>query len=181
MNQAEQDLLVLSAQNGNQKAFGLLFKLFHKPLVNFAFKLSGDKEMAYDSVQESWMKIAKNIRKLRDPRAFKSWIYRLVRWRVLDQLRVKKRDSNRLEPLDDHLAIDEQGEQIDTNTDDKDQVSSLLSQLPATEKEIIHLFYLEEMKITEISIVLEIPTGTVKSRLNRARKLLQAKCKSQEI
>ncbi|MCF6193249.1 MAG: hypothetical protein L3J46_02815 [Kangiellaceae bacterium] len=80
MNQAEQDLLVLAAQNGNHQAFGLLARHFHGPLVKFAVKMSRDLELADDAVQESWIKIAKNIRKLKDPRAFKSWIYRLVRW-----------------------------------------------------------------------------------------------------
>lgn len=62
------------------------------------------------------------------------------------------------------------------NKTDKDEtLSTALSRLPNIEKQIIHLFYLDEMKIAEISIVLEIPTGTVKSRLNRARQMLKQK------
>ncbi len=171
MNQAEQDLLVLSAQNGNHKAFDVLVRHFHKPLVSFAVKMSRDVELSHDAVQESWIKTAKNIRKLKDPRAFKSWIYRLVRWRILDLLRIRNRDSLRTETIDESLLADPHSE----HSDDKEEAVSLVSQLPDTEKEIIHLFYLDELRITEISIVLEIPVGTVKSRLNRARNLLREK------
>lgn len=176
MNQAEQDLLVLAAQRGNQQAFGLLFKLLHKPLISFAIKLSEDKELACDAVQDSWIKASRNIRRLKDPRAFKSWIYRLVRWRTLDLLRVKTRDSARLEPIDENTISARRSDR----SENRSEIGSLISKLPATEKEIIHLFYLNEMTIAEISVVLEIPAGTVKSRLNRARNLLRKKYQGQE-
>lgn len=171
MNQAELDLLVLAAQNGNHRAFDLLVRHFHKSLVSFAVKMSKDVDLSHDAVQESWIKIAKNIRKLKDPRAFKSWIYRLVRWRILDLLKIRNRELLRTEAVDENLLTDPHSE----HSDDKDEASSLISQLPDTEREIIHLFYLDELRITEISIVLEIPIGTVKSRLNRARNLLREK------
>lgn len=171
MNQAEQDLLVLTAQNGNQKAFGLLFKYYHKPLVGFAIKLSNDSELSNDAVQDAWIKIAKNIRQLKDPRVFKSWIYRLVRWKLTDLLRKRSRESNQLEELNEETAVN-LGE---GKTDENETLSTALCRLPDIEKQIIHLFYLDEMKIAEISVVLEIPAGTVKSRLNRARQMLKQK------
>jgi len=171
MNQAELDLLVLTAQNGSHRAFGLLVELYHKPLVGFAFKLGNDKELANDAVQESWIKAAKNIRKLKDPRAFKSWIYRLVRWKLLDMLRHKSRESNQLEALNEESVSD----YLETESSGNETLSIAIQHLPNIEKQIIHLFYLDEMKIAEISIVLEIPAGTVKSRLNRARQMLKQK------
>lgn len=171
MNQAEQDLLVLTAQNGNQQAFGLLFKYYHKPLVGFAIKLSNDSELSNDAVQDAWIKVAKNIRQLKDPRAFKSWIYRLVRWKLTDLLRKQNREGKNLEELNEETTSN----LIENKTDDDETLSTALSRLPNIEKQIIHLFYLDEMKISEISIVLEIPTGTVKSRLNRARQMLKHK------
>ena len=171
MNQAEQDLLVLTAQDGNHQAFGLLFKLYHKPLVGFAYKLSNDRELANDAVQEAWVKAAKNIRKLHDPRAFKSWIYRLVRWKTTDMLRQTTRSGIQLEEFDDKAVYSSKKEESLQD----EALSTAINNLPETEKQIIHLFYLDEMKITEISVILEIPVGTVKSRLNRARRILKKK------
>ncbi len=171
MNQAELDLLVLTAQSGNQQAFGLLFKFYHKPLIGFALKLSSDSELSKDAVQDAWIKAAKNIRQLKDPRAFRSWIYRLVRWKLTDLLRKRSREDCQLEQLNEETASN----LVENNTNEDETLSTALSRLPDIEKQIIHLFYLDEMKTAEISIILEIPAGTVKSRLNRARQMLKQK------
>ncbi len=171
MTQAEEDLLVLSAQNGDHKAFSSLFRLYHKPLIGFAVKLSNNNEIASDAVQDAWIKAAKNIRQLNDPRAFKSWIYRLVRWKLLDSLKKQAIEGSRLEVLDEETMANN----LDSGSVKDEELSAAINRLPNVEKQIIYLFYLDEMKITEISIILEIPVGTVKSRLNRARQLLKEK------
>ena len=171
MTQAEEDLLVLNAQNGSHKAFSILFRLYHKPLIGFAIKLSNKNELVYDAVQEAWIKAARNIHQLKDPRAFKSWIYRLVRWKLLDSLKKQARESKIQEVLDEESMTNT----LEISSAKDEELSAAINRLPNTEKQIIHLFYLDEMKITEISIILEIPVGTVKSRLNRARQLLKEK------
>lgn len=179
MQQAEEDLIVMSAQHGSHKAFNQLVNYYQKPLLRFAYKISGDKELASDAVQEGWIKVAGNIRQLNDPRAFRSWLYRTVRWRVLDILRKQKKlNEESTELLDDSQAgvdwsINYQS--IESPSDSWDELRVAINNLPAIEKQIIHLFYLDEMKLVEISTVLEIPVGTVKSRLNRARRLLKQK------
>ncbi len=130
MNQAEQDLLVLTAQNGSQQAFGLLFKFYHKPLVGFAIKLSNDNELSNDAVQEAWIKAAKNIRQLKDPRAFRSWIYRQVRWKLTDLLRKRSREGYQLEQLNEEIASN----LIENKTGEDETLSTALSRLPNTEK-----------------------------------------------
>ena len=176
MNEAELDLLVLSAQGGKPKAFGLLFAYYYKPLLGFAIKLSKDPELAKDAVQDAWVKASKNLYKLNDPRAFKSWIYRLVRWKVLDFLKRQSKESACLEQILHESSI----EFVDSQAQEGEVLSHALALLPMVEKQIIHLFYLDELTIAEISVVIEIPVGTVKSRLNRARKLLKKKCQQLE-
>lgn len=165
MNQAEEDLLVISARAGSEEAFGFLFRHYHKPLLRFACKLGCDEQVAADAAQDAWLRIARTIRRLEDPRAFRSWIYRAVRWRVLDLLRKSgrvevTRDGELPEPADDGRLADQM---------DAADLRGLMSRLPDVERQALHLFYLDEMKISEIAAVLEIPPGTVKSRLNRAR------------
>ena len=67
MNQAEQDLMVLSAQAGNIKAFDLLYRAYQKQLLGFAYKISHDHELTRDAVQEAWIKAARTLKKLNDP------------------------------------------------------------------------------------------------------------------
>ena len=174
MLQAEEDLLVLSAQNGNHKAFNALFLKYQKPLLRFAFKLSNDQELAHDGVQDCWIKASKNLSQLRDPRVFKSWIYRMVKWRMMDLLRSKfKHDTRYTNEFNDVLNNENTLADNEYHSSKGSELSKAINQLPVLEKQIIHLFYLDEMKLVEISIILDIPVGTVKSRLYRARKLLQ--------
>jgi len=171
MHQAEEDLLVLAAQSGNQKAFTLLHKRYQGPLFHFAFKLCGNEQVAQDAVQEAWIKLANTLRKLNDPRALRAWLYRLVRWRTMDILRQMKRHNAYTEVFDEstHSAS------LENAINDSEELTAAMNRLPPLEKQMIHLFYLDELKVNEIALVLEIPPGTVKSRLNRARKLLKQK------
>ncbi|MDN4501702.1 sigma-70 family RNA polymerase sigma factor [Alteromonadaceae bacterium BrNp21-10] len=176
MLQAEEELLVLAAQRGNHKAFSVLFKHHQQALVRFAYKLSHNQDIAQEATQDTWIQSAKNLHKLTDPRAFKSWLYRLARWRTLDML---KRQSRQQAYIDDDADEQALAEQCDAKSTDPQPIRDAIERLPAIEKQMIHLFYLDELSVAEIGIVLEIPTGTVKSRLNRARSLLKEKYRSE--
>ena len=180
MNQAELDLLVLAAQQGNNKAFGFLFKHFHQPLIGFAFKLSNNKDFANDAVQDTWIKVSKNIRQLNDPRAFRSWLYKLLRWRIIDYQRKLAKESI---SIDDDSKFNDSNEEaiyLEEHPQKDETLVMAIERLPAIEKQMIHLFYLQELTISEISIVLDIAAGTIKSRLNRARKMLKQKYENLE-
>jgi len=182
MIQAEIDLLVISVQQGNKQAFTLLYRFYFKPLLGFSFKLGNDKEIANDAVQESWIKVSKNIRQLEDPRTFKSWIYRLVRWKTLDLIRTRVKQSERYESFDESAQLIEQSSQNKLSSEPglDDDLALAIKSLSKVEKEIVHLFYLDDLKISEIAVVLNIPAGTVKSRLNRARNQLKTKYQTTE-
>jgi RNA polymerase sigma factor (sigma-70 family) len=176
MLQAEEDLLVISAQGGNHKAFNLLVLTYQKALLRFAYKLCHDHELANDAVQDCWIKVSKNLYQLKDPRVFKSWLYRTLKWRVTDLFRAQLRDKKKCDNgLNEGFTGNNQETDYVHTSDVKSELSNAIKRLPAVEKQMIHLFYLDEMKLAEISIILDIPVGTVKSRLNRARKLLQQK------
>ena len=179
---AEEDLLVMAAQRGNQQAFRILFKHYQQALLRFAYKLSADQDIANEATQQCWITSAKNLHKLRDPRAFKSWLYRLTRWRTLDLLRQQQRNDELhqqdINDVDIETLTDSQSMTSD-NTDTSSLIEAI-ERLPAIEKQIVHLFYLDDLSLAEISIVVDIPTGTVKSRLNRARHLLKQKYRSED-
>lgn len=162
-------LLVLEAQAGNVRAFEVLYKTYNQQLLRFAYRFSGDENLARDSVQEAWLTLSKTLKKLKDPTGFRVWAYKTVRWRVTDQVR---RRGAVLEPLDDHSNVG----QIDAVTEQHvtaDQLETHLSRLSAEDRSTLSLFYLGDLSLIEIATVLEIPVGTVKSRLNRARNQLK--------
>lgn len=168
MHQSEEDYLVLTAQGGDRRAVDLLYRHYYQRLVRYAYKVCGSADMAQEAVQDAWLRAMKTLGRLDDPRAFRSWLYNLVRWRGIDLLRASSRfvDSP-VESVDEAVVL--AGERID----DAEELRQAIHRLPAVEKQIIHLFYLDELPVNEIAIVLGIASGTVKSRLNRARKLLR--------
>lgn len=181
MQQAEEELLIIAAQAGNQKAFALIYKNYQQSLLRFAFQLCGNSDLAQDAVQEAWIFISKNLRKVHDPRAMKSWVYQQVRWRTLDLIRKNNKNQQVNEEFEESKCFAESeyiADSISTENNELENENSLLEaikKLPPTEKQMIYLFYLDELKIVEIAEILNIPNGTVKSRLNRARKLLKQK------
>ena len=169
MNQAEHDMLVIDAQDGSRKALDALVRHHHRNLVRFAYSLCRDTVLAQDAVQDAWVKIAGRLRRLDDPRAFRGWIYHAVRWRVLDLLKRSHRDDRSLDDVD----AGSQPAVVDRDRDRQIDLDAAIADLPGSDRETLQLFYVNGLTIPEIAVVLDIPSGTVKSRLNRARNQLR--------
>lgn len=168
MNQAEHDMLVLAAQDGGRDAFQRLVRHHHRSLLRFALSLCSNRALAQDAVQDAWVTVARRLRRLEDPRAFRSWVFRAVRWRVLDLLRSGHASAAR---LDD---IDEPGDGGSAGADNERRLDldAAIEALSPIDRQALELFYLTGLTVVEIAGVLEIPAGTVKSRLHRARNQL---------
>lgn len=167
MQQARSDLLVIEAQSGNRAAFEQLYRQYNAALLRFAYRFCSDEQLAHDSVQEAWITLSKSISSLKDPRGFRLWAYKTVRWRVVDQVR-KHRNLGSAPPEELSEDIHAAGGE-ETPLATSDQLKAHMAKLPEEERQTLALFYLEEMKLSEIAAILEVPVGTVKSRLNRAR------------
>ena len=166
------ELLILKFREGDTKAFELLINRWNKKLISFAYKITHDMESAHDIAQESWISIHKCLGRLQEPSKFSSWAFRIAYNKSMDYLRQEKK-QNQTELLPDH-------EELTTNESDIDNwstVSSLMEHLPIQHKTILVLFYLEKQSIKEIAVILELPEGTVKSRIFYARELLKRKYK----
>ncbi len=168
MQQAQVELWVLEAQAGDKHAFSALCQHFYSSALGFAVKIAGDSTLAQDAVQDALIKLSRTIYKIEDPATINAWVFKLVRWQVLDHLKVQ----NRYKSLSD-IEVSE-GETAEVGTDDVMQGLKLaIAKLPPLEGQVLYLFYLEDLSITDVCRILEIPKGTVKSRLFRARKLFK--------
>jgi len=164
----DEEYLVLRAQAGSNKAFDILYRSYNPSLIRFSYRLCHNEQLALDAVQDAWITITRTFASLANPAMFRSRVFKAVRWRTIDQMR--KRENNMI-ALDDSLAADNLSEENPWAT--SNQIATLVRKLPEVEKQCVYLFYLEEMTLKEISAVFDVPTGTVKSRLNRARKRLR--------
>lgn len=162
LDRAEEDLLVIDAQRGNQRAFEALFRIHNPALRRFAYRLCSDEQLARDAVQDAWITLSRTLRRLKDPRGFRVWAYKTVRWRVTDQARRQKPEA---------VLLEEEAGDMETEPAfaTSDQLGRHLDRLPEAEKSALVLFYLDGLQIQEIAAIEQVPVGTVKSRLSRAR------------
>jgi RNA polymerase sigma-70 factor (ECF subfamily) len=114
-------------------------------------------------MQESWVAIIRNIQKLKNPAHFGPWAYRILHHKAMDEFRKQKRDVKE-EIINNHDPVEDIR---------LEQVIAKLNKMDPGDKNILTLYYLEEMPIAEIAFVLDIPPGTVKSRLFHARNKLK--------
>jgi RNA polymerase sigma-70 factor, ECF subfamily len=170
---AELELWVIDAKSGNSSAFNRLCQHFHPSLLRYSYKLCDNKTLAQDAVQNSWLKVIKSLHQLQDPRAFRSWLFQTVHRQTLDLLKQQQKSKLRFSDQELDLCASGATSSATYHASAEHSITQALASLTAIDQQAIHLFYLEQMSLKEISIVLDIPTGTVKSRLNRARKSLK--------
>jgi len=164
LSDIEDQLLVMDAQDGDAKAMEKLVSRWQKRLWLYAYRLTHNKDAAWDITQDTWLGIIKGLRKLHDPANFKAWAYRITTNKSIDW--IKKRKTNK------QVSIEEtRVHQRNTNNDTG--VKELLEKLDIRKRTVLSLYYFEELGISEISTALNIPKGTVKSRLAGARKELK--------
>ena len=160
----QDQLLVMDAQDGDAKAIEALISRWQRRLWEYAYNLSGNPDAAWDITQESWLGIIKGLKRLHDPANFKAWAYKITTNKSVNWL--KNKTSTRrvyIESLNDSAA------EIKSDTG----IKELLDKLSTAKKAVLSLYYFEQLTIPEISLALNIPQGTVKSRLHNARKELQ--------
>jgi RNA polymerase sigma-70 factor (ECF subfamily) len=162
----------LAAQQGNNQAFTFLCRHYQTATTRFAYKLCNDPQIVEEAMQNTWLKLAKNLHQLKEPGAFKSWLFKAVRWSVYDLMRQVKNEQGL---FSQESCIDEvvDNEKAEKTSIQQQELSTCIKILPEIDQQVIHLFYLEELRISQIADVLQVPIGTVKSRLYRARTTLR--------
>ena len=164
-----EELLVMRCQGGSRECFDLLVRRWQRRLWRYARRLIGSNDAAWDVMQETWIVILRQIRKLSDPAWFAAWAYRIVRNKCADQCRKASRRRN----LAEALAQRQRANDDPPRDGPSDAVAETLRRLPPDRQELLALKYGEDLNILEIAVVLGIPAGTVKSRLHHAREQLR--------
>lgn len=157
-------------------------ELYSKDLYNFAYRLTLNRSEAEDLFQQTWVKVVDNFDKYNEDN-FKSWLYKICSNQFKDNYRKSKRYSQLVK---DDFASDEIKDYViesassEDNTyikvERRDTKMTLLKQvqsLPQKQREPIIMLYYQALKYEEISKALDIPVGTVRSRINTAKKSLK--------
>ena len=162
---------VIAGSNG---AFERLVKHWQPRMLAYARRMTGDDDLALDVVQDAWIDIYRGLPSLGDTMVFPAWAYRIVNRRAVDAVRKNMRKRR------DQKVFDAQPEPVDVSSSqmeahaDRVVLSRAMGQLPAEQRAVIAMFYVENFSVAEIAYALQVPAGTVKTRLMHGRRKLRA-------
>ena len=157
--------LILELQRGSREALGTLMDLHGEDLMRYLFSLTGDRESAEDAFQDTWVRVMEKARGFNPWGEFAPWLFRIARNRAIDLLRRKtSRKARSLEEVS--LLPGAPPEHPDFL--ERDRVRNALARLPVRHREVLAFRFYLDKSYDEISALLRIPMGTVKSRLKRA-------------
>ena len=176
-------MLIARAQTGDASAFNDLIKVYEKAVFNFALRLTSDYDDAHDIAQDAFIRAFNAIHSFRGDASFTTWLFRITTNVFLDDR--KKKRAHPVQSLDEYVSVDEgtMARQVEDHAPgpesiatDKERTAALnraIQQLPEYQRAMVVMYHIEQKAYEEIAEILEIPIGTVKSRLNRARLALK--------
>jgi RNA polymerase sigma factor (sigma-70 family) len=164
MTLAPDEDLMLQVRDGAGETLGVLFDRYQTPLFNFYSKLTGDRTLSEDLVQEVFLRILKYRRSYSPGTPFRAWIYQIARNARIDHFR-KFPPQTALEPemLPPVLPTDSAQQQQEVEL-----LQRALQQLPEEKREILLLCRFQELKYEEIAALLGCELNTVRTRIHRA-------------
>lgn len=178
----DDDILVKAHVKGDARAFQVLFEKYRGMVTRIVFSILKEESHVEDTVQEVFLLLHRNLSKFRGHSALKTWIYRITVNEALRTVSRAKRwvslPEGDLEPsqIPSTIVVFNRGdspERVMVEGERKDLIQRALETLKPRHRVALTLFYLEDLNVQEIAEVLEIPEGSVKSRLFYARESLK--------
>lgn len=174
-------LLVVRCQLGERDALEELVARWERPLLFYVRRFVRDEHDARQVMQDVWLKVFAGLGALRDPERLAPWLYRLARNTFMDHLRDRYTRDQLLEAARSDAAACTGGPdaQAPAAADETawlvaaEEVHYGLSRVSVVDREVLTLYFLEDLSVDEIAAVIGVPPGTVKSRLFNARKALR--------
>ena len=165
------EALAHSVQQGNMQDLQTLVERYHGPLLGYLYRLtSGDEALAQDLVQEAFLRVLHSIAQYQYPRRFKPWLYAIAT--NLGRDHYKSLATRRSVPMNEAVLEQPDSRQrslpeaVALARDEALAVQAALLDLPEHQREAVVLRYYQELSLNEIAEVLNVPVGTVKSRLS---------------
>ncbi|MBD3297038.1 MAG: sigma-70 family RNA polymerase sigma factor [candidate division Zixibacteria bacterium] len=179
--------LIRDALAGDQRAYRELLNRHRQPIYHVIFKIIRNPDEAADLVQETFMKAFGSLSSYRFEYRFSTWLYKIAANNAIDYLRKKRIDALSLDkPIETHDG-EVTYEVPDWSTNPEQDlirrrqavtISEAIESLPPKYREVIQLRHNQDKSYEEIAEQLNLPVGTVKARIFRARELLKKKLKS---
>jgi RNA polymerase sigma-70 factor (ECF subfamily) len=169
--------LVLRLQEGDLDSLGDLYDRHRHLVYRTALAISGDPEMASDLLQEVFLRLNRFADHIDPERPLEPWLYRMTANLSYTWLKKRNRWLRLVRDITDRFVVDKRPSPHALAERDEtwQWVRQAIMSLPIQQRLVVVLYYINDLSIQEVSEVLEIPAGTIKSRLYYARKQLKKK------
>jgi RNA polymerase sigma factor (sigma-70 family) len=173
--------LVVKARGGNQKAYADLMQRYKDSIYFMVLKMVNNKEDAMDLTVETFAKAFEKLDKYQPDYAFSTWLFRVATNNCIDFIRKKKLNTTSIHGMTNEDGEDQQlqikadvlnPEETSIKKQQTEELKVLIQSLPPRYRNLITLRYFDELSYEEIAQQLDLPLGTVKAQLFRARYLL---------
>ena len=170
----DQENIIARARRGDADAFEQLVVAYRDQVFRLALRMCGNEADADEVAQEAFLSAWKALPNFRGDSRFSTWLYQLISHAAIDLMRREKRqiaaeDITEVSAPDPGPSPQQQAERSET----RQAVRDAMGQLSPEYRQIVVLRFLQELSYEEIGVVLKLPPGTVKSRLNRAKSQLK--------
>ncbi|WP_078382517.1 RNA polymerase sigma factor SigW [Sutcliffiella halmapala] len=169
-------------KKGDQDAFGEIVEIFKDKIYQLVYRMVGNAHEAEDVAQEAFIRAYININSYDTNRKFSTWLYRIATNLTIDRIRKKKPDyyldaevagTDGLTMYSQVAADIALPEEEVASMELQNEIQRQILKLPDKYRSVIVLKYIDELSLIEISEILEIPVGTVKTRIHRGREALR--------
>lgn len=173
--------LIQLFQNGKEEVFEEIVYRYQKKVYNTTYRMMGNHEDANDLAQEAFLRVYRNLKRFQGKASFSTWLFTITSNICRDELRKRQRRlkthslSDPIQVKDGEIERDIPDnsmtpEEHSINQELRDQIQTVLDDLPSEQKEVIVLRELQGFSYEEISEITDVAIGTVKSRISRARR-----------
>ncbi len=175
--QATDERLLEEAANGNTAAFQILYERYRGPIFRFAYRLLGSAEAAEDVAHDCFLGLIKEPGRFDSTRAsLRTYLYAAARNQAAKRYQSFGRETALEELVDEPQSADRQGPMaLVLQNELAGEVEQAIASLPALQREALVLFEYEDLSLAEIAAIVGADSGTVKSRLFRAREKLRVR------
>lgn len=176
--------LARMALKGDQQAFAELVDLYQDKLYHMAYRMLSNRQEAEDVVQDTFLRVYKNLDRFDETLKFSTWIYRIATNLCIDRLRKRKQtysldaESQDYEGLDGYSMIPSDDRTPESElilSDTQRIIHQAMESLPPKYKTVMMLRYIQDLSLQEVGDILGMPVTTIKTRVHRGREFLRKK------
>lgn len=182
MQSASDQELIVELKKGSLDALGILYDRHRRMVYRTALGIVGDPDSAADLLQDTFLRLHRFADRIDTQRPLEPWLYRVTTNLAYTWVKRRKRWFSPIEDIAEWLSGNrKQSPHFAAEIDEESQqVQQAITALPLTQRVVVVLYYINDLSLLEIAEILEVPEGTVKSRLHYSRQSLKKHLRIQE-